>query len=114
MTDGEVKVRTQSGTPGTAFSLSRDLTRSRSAVGHQGCWCASSAHANTCCVADVHCDHPTPPMHVHMQIFESGAIVLYLANAYGKLSQEEFAAAAQWTLFANSTLSEAFFNGAQR
>jgi glutathione S-transferase len=40
--------------------------------------------------------------------------VLYLANVYGKLSQEEFAAAAQWTLFANSTLSEAFFNGAQR
>jgi hypothetical protein len=32
-----------------------------------------------------------------------------LASRYGKLTPAEFGQAAQWTLFANSTFSEAFF-----
>ena len=36
------------------------------------------------------------------------------ANKYGKLSADELGTAAQWTLFANSTLSEAFFNERMR
>ncbi|KAJ9507575.1 hypothetical protein QJQ45_019243 [Haematococcus lacustris] len=44
-----------------------------------------------------------------MPLFESGAIVLHLANKYGKLPPNELAVAAQWVLWANSTLSEAFF-----
>ncbi|GLI61910.1 hypothetical protein VaNZ11_004433 [Volvox africanus] len=49
-----------------------------------------------------------------LPLFESGAILLHLANKYGKLSDNELGTAAQWTLFANSTLSEAFFNNRQR
>lgn len=49
-----------------------------------------------------------------LPLFESGAILLHLANKYGKLSTDQLATAAQWTLFANSTLSEAFFNDRQR
>eukprot|EP00197_Chlamydomonas_leiostraca_P005449 CAMPEP_0202865376 /NCGR_PEP_ID=MMETSP1391-20130828/5859_1 /ASSEMBLY_ACC=CAM_ASM_000867 /TAXON_ID=1034604 /ORGANISM="Chlamydomonas leiostraca, Strain SAG 11-49" /LENGTH=226 /DNA_ID=CAMNT_0049545215 /DNA_START=133 /DNA_END=813 /DNA_ORIENTATION=+ len=44
-----------------------------------------------------------------LPLFESGAILLHLANKYGKLSADELGRAAQWTLFANSTFSEAFF-----
>jgi hypothetical protein len=39
---------------------------------------------------------------------------LHLANKYGKLSADQLGTASQWTLFANSTLSEAFFNAQQR
>ncbi|KXZ47358.1 hypothetical protein GPECTOR_36g80 [Gonium pectorale] len=49
-----------------------------------------------------------------LPLFESGAILLHLANKYGKLSADELGTAAQWTLFANSTLSDAFFNDRQR
>ncbi|KAG2497189.1 hypothetical protein HYH03_004778 [Edaphochlamys debaryana] len=49
-----------------------------------------------------------------LPLFESGAILLHLANKYGKLSPDALGTAAQWTLFANSTLSEAFFNDRQR
>ncbi|GIL75538.1 hypothetical protein Vretimale_15114 [Volvox reticuliferus] len=49
-----------------------------------------------------------------LPLFESGAILLHLANKYGKLNDNELGTAAQWTLFANSTLSEAFFNDRQR
>ena len=42
-------------------------------------------------------------------LFESGAILLYLANSYGGLSGKELGVAAQWTLFGNSTFCEAFF-----
>ncbi|GLC49345.1 hypothetical protein PLESTB_000209300, partial [Pleodorina starrii] len=49
-----------------------------------------------------------------LPLFESGAILLHLANKYGKLGADELGTAAQWTLFANSTLSEAFFNDRQR
>ncbi|EFJ50231.1 hypothetical protein VOLCADRAFT_120670 [Volvox carteri f. nagariensis] len=49
-----------------------------------------------------------------LPLFESGAILLHLANKYGKLGDNELGRAAQWTLFANSTLSEAFFNERQR
>ena len=48
-------------------------------------------------------------------VFESGAILLYLADEYGGLkTSEERATAAQWVLFANATLSPAMFNSAQR
>ncbi|PNH08375.1 Protein gstA [Tetrabaena socialis] len=49
-----------------------------------------------------------------LPLFESGAILLHLANKYGKLQPDAFGTAAQWTLFANSTLSDAFFNASQR
>jgi hypothetical protein len=42
-------------------------------------------------------------------LFESGAILLYLANSYGGISGKELGVAAQWTLFGNSTFCEAFF-----
>jgi len=45
-----------------------------------------------------------------LKLFESGAILLHLTNKYGKLSTDQLAKAFQWTLFANSTLSEAFFS----
>ena len=48
-------------------------------------------------------------------IFESGAILLYLADKYGGPSTaEERATAAQWVLFANSTFGPAMFNANQR
>lgn len=43
-------------------------------------------------------------------VFESGAILLHLANKYGRLTPDQLGTAAQWTLFANSTMCEAFFN----
>lgn len=43
------------------------------------------------------------------QLWESGAILLYLAEKYGKISSslEERSALTQWVLFGNSTLSSA-------
>jgi glutathione S-transferase len=45
------------------------------------------------------------------KLWESGAILLYLADKYGKttLSLEERAILAQWTLFANATLGPGIF-----
>ncbi|GAA6623808.1 glutathione S-transferase family protein [Scytonema sp. NUACC26] len=50
------------------------------------------------------------------QLWESGAILLYLAQKYGKvtLSLEENAKVAQWVLFANSTLATGIFTEASR
>ncbi|MEW5313779.1 MAG: hypothetical protein WDW38_005317 [Sanguina aurantia] len=46
-----------------------------------------------------------------VKLFESGAILLYLAQTYaGPLRAEDM----QWTLFANSTMCDAFFNASQR
>jgi glutathione S-transferase len=42
-------------------------------------------------------------------LFESGAILLHLANKYGKLDSDQLSKAAQWTMFANSTMCEALF-----
>jgi glutathione S-transferase len=56
-------------------------------------------------------------LHGHLSVhrlFESGAILLYLANKYGKLNPDQLGTAAQWTLFANSTLCEALFNERNR
>ncbi|BAZ24345.1 glutathione S-transferase domain-containing protein [Kalymmatonema gypsitolerans NIES-4073] len=49
------------------------------------------------------------------QLWESGAILLYLAEKYGKTtSLEEKAILAQWVLFANATLSPGIFAQASR
>lgn len=50
------------------------------------------------------------------QIWESGAILLYLANKYDKLpdSLEERSIITQWVLFANSTLATGLFVEANR
>ena len=50
------------------------------------------------------------------QLWESGAILLYLAEKYGKMpsSVEERAKIAQWVLFANSSLSTGIFVEANR
>ncbi len=49
------------------------------------------------------------------QVWESGAILLYLAQKYGKISSlEEQAIFAQWVLFANATLSPGIFVEANR
>jgi glutathione S-transferase len=49
-------------------------------------------------------------------LWESGAILLYLAEKYGKMpsSVEERAKIAQWVLFANSSLSTGIFVEANR
>lgn len=44
-----------------------------------------------------------------LTIFESGAILLYLATKHQKLDPAAMGKAAQWTLCANSTVSDAFF-----
>ncbi|AFY31892.1 glutathione S-transferase family protein [Calothrix sp. PCC 7507] len=51
-----------------------------------------------------------------LRLWESGAILLYLADKYGKnaTSPEERAIAAQWTLFANATLGPGIFGEATR
>jgi glutathione S-transferase len=47
----------------------------------------------------------------NFKLWESGAILLYLADKYGKTtpSPEERAILAQWTLFANATLGPGIF-----
>lgn len=51
-----------------------------------------------------------------LQLWESGAILLYLAQKYGKvaLSLEENAQVAQWVLFSNATLATGIFTEASR
>ncbi|OKH27774.1 glutathione S-transferase family protein [Chroogloeocystis siderophila] len=51
-----------------------------------------------------------------VRLWESGAILLYLAEKYGKeiSSLEERAIAAQWVLFANATLGPGIFVEASR
>ncbi len=51
-----------------------------------------------------------------LQLWESGAILLYLNDKYGKVqhSLEQRAKMAQWVLFANSTLSTGIFVEANR
>lgn len=50
------------------------------------------------------------------KLWESGAILLYLADKYGKMSSsaEERATVAQWVLFANATLGPGIFMEATR
>ncbi|MEH2464812.1 glutathione S-transferase family protein [Nostoc sp.] len=50
------------------------------------------------------------------QLWESGAILLYLADKYGKtsVSTEERAVFSQWVLFANATLGPGIFTEASR
>jgi glutathione S-transferase len=49
-------------------------------------------------------------------LWESGAILLYLAQKYGKqsLSPEEYAQLTQWVIFANATLGPGIFVEANR
>jgi glutathione S-transferase len=51
------------------------------------------------------------PLGNPLHLFESGAILLYLADRYGKefTSPEQRALAEQWVLFANATLATALF-----
>ncbi|BAY46772.1 glutathione S-transferase domain-containing protein [Scytonema sp. HK-05] len=51
-----------------------------------------------------------------LQLWESGAILLYLAEKYGKVtsSPEKRAELAQWVLFANATLGPGIFAEASR
>lgn len=51
-----------------------------------------------------------------VKLWESGAILLYLADKYGKtpLSTEQRAEMAQWVLFANATLGPGIFVEASR
>lgn len=44
-----------------------------------------------------------------IKLWESGAILLYLAEKYGHESLEERAVSSQWTLFANATLATGVF-----
>lgn len=49
------------------------------------------------------------------KLWESGAILLYLADKYGKpVSPEERAVFSQWVLFANATLGPGIFTEANR
>ncbi|MEH2237182.1 glutathione S-transferase family protein [Nostoc sp.] len=52
----------------------------------------------------------------NFQLWESGAILLYLADKYGKtaLSLEERAVFSQWVLFANATLAPGIFGEENR
>jgi glutathione S-transferase len=52
----------------------------------------------------------------NLQLWESGAILLYLADKYGKtsLSPEKRGIFAQWVLFANATLGPGIFVEANR
>eukprot|EP00955_Chlamydomonas_euryale_P043216 352530-Chlamydomonas_euryale.AAC.3 len=63
---------------------------------------------------------PLPPRRCNLDtsagelsLFESGAILLHLYAKHGGLSQEQLSKAYQWTLFANSTLVEAFMKSSQ-
>lgn len=47
-------------------------------------------------------------------LWESGAILLYLAERYGKETAEERATSAQWVIFANATLGPGVFVEASR
>jgi glutathione S-transferase len=50
------------------------------------------------------------------KLWESGAILLYLADKHGKLPKtaEDRAAITQWVIFSNATLAPAMFNEQQR
>jgi glutathione S-transferase len=50
----------------------------------------------------------------NIKLWESGAILLYLAERYGKETREERATSAQWILFANATLGPGVFVEANR
>jgi glutathione S-transferase len=49
-----------------------------------------------------------------LKLWESGAILLYLLDRYGKADLNERAIAAQWILFANATLGPGIFVEANR
>lgn len=49
-----------------------------------------------------------------LKLYESGAILLYLADRYAKISTDDRTIAAQWILFANATLGPNIFSEAIR
>lgn len=49
-----------------------------------------------------------------LELWESGAILLYLCDQYGKVEINDRAIAAQWILFANATLGPGIFVEANR
>ena len=49
-----------------------------------------------------------------LKLWESGAILLYLCDRYGKVEMNDRAIAAQWILFANATLGPGVFGEENR
>lgn len=45
-----------------------------------------------------------------LKLFESGAILLHLAQRHGNLTPDQLSKCYQWSLFANSTMTTAFFS----
>ncbi len=67
--------------------------------------CHLSTHAQQHTCTTTHMHHHTTPLLIRLAQFESGAMLLYLAETLGGAdSPAERAELAKWILFANSTM----------